>query len=138
VDVALVDTGPLVALFVRNDPDHRRVVEWLRNYRGRLLTTWPVLTEVCHFLLPEVALRSLAWIEAGGAALVAMPPEALAAVARMMEKYVDRPMDLADASLVWVANHIGVRNVVTTDRGDFAIYRAAHGKPFRNLLPAGD
>ena len=54
MNAALVDTGPLVALFVRNDPDHARVTSWLRNFRGRLLTTWLVLTEVCHFLAPAV------------------------------------------------------------------------------------
>ncbi len=62
MNAALVDTGPLVALFVRNDPDHALVSAWLRGFRGRLLTTWPVLTEVCHFLTPEVALRFLRWI----------------------------------------------------------------------------
>ena len=59
MNAALVDTGPLVALFVRNDPDHARVSAWLREFRGKLLTTWPVLTEVCHFLSSEVALRFL-------------------------------------------------------------------------------
>ena len=62
---ALVDTGPLVALFVRNDPDHPLVTEFLRGFRDRLLNTWPVLTEVCHFLSPAVALRFLRTVESG-------------------------------------------------------------------------
>jgi predicted nucleic acid-binding protein len=134
VRTALVDTGPLVALFVRNDPDHARVSSVMRGLRCQLLTTWPILTEVCHFLTPEVALRFLRWVEAGGATVVQVPEEELAAVIRTMEKYLDRPMDLADASLVWLAGHLGVREIVTLDARDFATYRTAEGKPFKDLI----
>ncbi|MBI3376607.1 MAG: PIN domain-containing protein [Betaproteobacteria bacterium] len=131
---ALVDTGPLVALFVRGDPDHASVTGFLRGFRSRLLTTWPVLTEVCHFLTPEIALRFPRWVDAGGAAAIGVPPEELGDVIRMMEKYADRPMDLADASLVWLAGQSGVREILTLDAGDFATYRTPRGKPFRDLL----
>lgn len=136
MNAALVDTGPLVALFVRNDPDHARVSRWLREFRGKLLTTWPVLTEVCHFLSPQVALRFLRWVEAGGAGLVELPADELAEVTRSMEKYLDRPMDLADASLVWLAGRSGVRDILTVDASDFATFRTPQGKPFRNVLAA--
>lgn len=134
MNAALVDTGPLVALFVRNDPDHTRVSAWLGGFRGRLLTTWPVLTEVCHFLIPEVVLRFLRWVDAGGAAVVEVPPDELAEVIRMMEKYLDRPMDLADASLVWLAGRSGVREILTVDTADFAVFRTPQGKPFKDVL----
>ena len=134
MNAALVDTGPLVALFVRNDPDHARVSAWLHGFRGRLLTTWPVLTEVCHFLTPAVVLRFLRWVDAGGAELIEVPPEELAEVIRMMEKYLDRPMDLADGSLVWLAGRSGVREILTVDKGDFAIFRTPQGKPFKDVL----
>lgn len=134
MNAALVDTGPLVALFVRNDPDHARVAAFLRAFRGRLFTTLPVLTEVCHFLLPQVALRALRWVEAGGAAVIDVPPDEFGEVIRLMEKYVDRPMDLADASLVWLAGRTGLREVLTLDVSDFAAFRTRQGKPFRDLL----
>ena len=134
MNAALVDTGPLVALFVRNDPDHALVTQWMRGFRGRLLTTWPVLTEVCHFLRPEVALRFLRWIEAGGASVVEVPLNELPALTAMMEKYADRPMDLADASLVWLAGHSGVRDILTVDAGDFGAFRTHQGKAFKDLL----
>lgn len=131
---ALVDTGPLVALFVRNDPDHALVAEFLRGFRSNLLTTWPVLTEVCHFLSPAVAQRFLRWVDAGGAAPIGIPPDELAEIIRTMEKYTDRPMDLADASLVWLAGQAGVREILTLDKGDFATFRTPSGKPFKDLL----
>ena len=137
MNAALVDTGPLVALFVRNDPDHGRVSEFLRGFRGRLFTTLPVLTEVCHFLLPQVALRAMRWVEAGGAAVIDVPADELGAVVQLMEKYVDRPMDLADASLVWLADRSGVREVLTLDAADFAAFRTRQAKPFKDLLSLG-
>ena len=136
MNAALVDTGPLVALFVRNDPDHARVTSWLRGFRGRLLTTWPVLTEVCHFLTPEVVLRFLRWADAGGLTVIEFPPAELAQVIDVMEKYPDRPMDLADGSLVWLAGRSGVREILTVDKGDFAVFRTPQGKPFKDLLSA--
>ena len=134
MNAALVDTGPLVALFVRDDPDHARVSAWLRGFRGRLLATWPVLTEVCHFLTPEVVPRFLRWIEAGGAAVIEVPPEELAEIIGTMTKYLDRPMDLADASLVWQAGRSSVRDILTVDKGDFVVFRTPQGKAFKDVL----
>lgn len=137
MSVALVDTGPLVALFVRKDPDHARVAAFLRDFRGTLLTTLPVLTEVCHFLTPQVALRAMRWVDAGGTGLVDVPPDELREVIGLMEKYVDRPMDLADASLVWLAGRAGVREILTLDAADFGVFRTRDGKAFKNLLGSG-
>ena len=134
MNAALVDTGPLVALFVRKDPDHARVTAWLREFRSRLLTTWPVLTEVCHFLSPAVGVRFLRWVESGGIELIELPAAELAEVIRSMEKYLDRPMDLADASLVWLAGRSGVCNILTVDAGDFATFRTPQGKLFKDVL----
>ena len=135
--VALVDTGPLVALFVRGDPEHRRVRSFFTKFRGSLLTTWPVVTEVCHFLEPGVAVRFLRWIESGGAAVVELPPEEAGSIADTMQRYLDRPMDLADASLVWLAGHSGVSDILTLDQGDFATYRTPAGEPFGDVLAIG-
>lgn len=137
MNAVLIDTGPLVALFVRNDPDHERVAIWLRAYRGKLLTTWPVLTEVCHFLSPEVTLKFLRWINSGGADIVELPAGELRNLIRMIEKYRDRPMDLADASLIWLAGQSGVREILSIDAGDFAIFRTPQGKSFKDVLTTG-
>lgn len=52
-----------------------------------------------------------------------------ARVRTLMEKYADHPMDLADASLVHVAERDGIRTVFTLDRRDFAAYRIARRPP---------
>lgn len=48
----------------------------------------------------------------------------------LMLKYADRPMDLADASMIWAAEHFGLRQILTTDHTDFAIYRTKTGQRF--------
>jgi len=51
-----------------------------------------------------------------------------------MRKYADLPMDLADASLVILAEHLGHGRILTTDTRDFDAYRWKERKPFENLL----
>ena len=44
-----------------------------------------------------------------------------------MERYIDHPMDLADASLVAAAEALGARRIFTIDRRDFETYRVRRG-----------
>jgi uncharacterized protein len=52
----------------------------------------------------------------------------------LMGKYADRPMDLADAALVRVAEREGMRKIFTVDREHFAVYRL-HGRVRPNIIP---
>src|SRR5690606_41583683 len=52
----------------------------------------------------------------------------------LIGKYVDLPMDLADASLVILAEELGHGNILSTDRRDFQAYRWKNHHPFKNLL----
>ena len=63
-----------------------------------------------------------------------IPQGAAAQIADLMEKYADLPMDLAAASLVWLADEVGVRDIITFDERDFSVYRLAGGRRFNNLL----
>jgi uncharacterized protein len=51
-----------------------------------------------------------------------------------MTKYADLPMDLADASLVVLAEHLGHGRILSTDQPDFRTYGWKQRRPFRNLL----
>jgi len=130
----LLDTGPIVAWLDRSDAHHRAVQSFLDGYRGELITTWPVLTEACHLVPASAAPLLLRWIERGGATLVDIPLTSLRAMATRMDKYADLPMDLADATLLWVAEHEGILDVLTLDRRDFGIYRTARGRLLRDVL----
>lgn len=134
VSIALVDAGPLIALFDRKDKMHADVSNFFSRFRGRLVTTWPVVTEVAHFLNVKQQRSFLAWLRRGGAQLVEIAPSALDDFDTMLAKYADRPMDLADASLVWLGHKLNVYKIITLDRADFSVYRDSTGKPFLNLL----
>ena len=130
----LLDTGPLVAWLDRDDAHHAVVQRWMAAYRGELLTTWPVITEACHLVPEHVAPKLIAWIEQGGATLAEVPVSSLRAIAARMDKYADLPMDLADATLLWVAEREGVMDILTLDKRDFGVYRTTRGRLLRDVL----
>ena len=118
---AVADSGPLLALFIRTDRWHDPVVQWLQaNPQVRLLTTWPVLTEVCALLAQrlgnETALNFLRWCQRGGVTIDAPTADALPAtqaqVMLICERFRDLPFDLADASVAEAAARHGVRHVL--------------------------
>jgi len=131
---ALVDTGPLVAWLDKGDGDHARCTAFFAKFQGQLVTTWPVLTEVCHLLPRHIVGRFMRWVAVGGVAVREMAPTAADDIATLMEKHDDLPMDLADASLVRLAEQTGIVEVITLDGTDFGIYRLPGGKRLTNLL----
>ena len=130
----LVDAGPLIALADHADKYHRPVKSYLNKFNGRMLTTWPVLAEVCHFLPEQVQIDFLRWANGGGISVVEMHETALSSLADWKEKYRDLPMDLAGASLIWLAQQTGVLDILTIDRKDFSVYRMPGGKSLHLVL----
>jgi len=127
--VTLVDTGPLVGLFDPRDPSHKRCCRALEEEPGPLYTTVPVLTEAFHLLTPgSRGCSALSeFVAAGGLTVWFLDDEALERSLELMESYADRPMDLADASLVVAAERLRTRRVLTLDRRDFDAYRLRRG-----------
>ena len=102
--------------------------------RGAFVSTWPVLTEVCHLIPADLAPRFLSWVSLGGLHLAELDGSALESMASWMRQYGDLPMDLADASLLRAAQEYGIRWIATLDRRDFGIYRLPGGESLDNLL----
>lgn len=136
--MVIADTGFFIALLNKNDASHRQAVQALRGVREPLITTVPVLTETCYILLvklgPQAPIRFLRSLDDGLAELVQFTPEDLERSARLMQKYSKLPMDLADASLVLLAESLGHGRILSTDRRDFHAYRWKSTKPFTNLM----
>ncbi len=129
--MTLTDTGPLVALLNRRDPHHANcVAATSRLDAGPLLTTWPCVTEAMYLLDRANGERGpqTLWemISKEMVELAELPLEVMVRMQDLMEKYINVPMDLADASLVAVAEARGLKQVFTLD-GDFRIYRLADG-----------
>ena len=122
----VVDAGPLVALIDRGEPDHGRCVDALSSLTAPMVTTWPALTEAMYLVgsaggwKAQDALWRL--LERGDLQLVPLDEALQKRTRALMSKYRDTPMDLADASLVAIAEALDVARVFTLDR-DFRIYR---------------
>jgi len=137
VSTWLLDTGPLVAYLTRDDPAHPEVAARLDDFAGRLITSSAVVTEAMHFLSPvRSGPRLLADFLAATATEVydlSAPPELLEAVA-LMETYADTPMDFADATLLLLAEALGIAEILTLDRRGFSTFRTRDGRPLLMVL----
>ncbi|MCG2721267.1 MAG: PIN domain-containing protein [Thermodesulfovibrionales bacterium] len=129
----LLDTGALVALLDRSEKTHKDCVEFLKQFRGDIFTTEPVLTEALYLLGPSVENQKtcISFILQGGTSLVPQSPDSLARAIRLMEKYNDIPMDFADATLVVLAEEAGIDDIFTLDYRGFRAYRIRGKKEFK-------
>jgi predicted nucleic acid-binding protein len=96
------------------------------------------MTEVSHMLAREKAFyaiqKMLGLCESGGLTLFHIDTQHIPRLKQLMEKYQDLPIDLADASLILLAEELGHGDIVSTDRRDFGAYRWKNQKPFTNLF----
>lgn len=131
----LIDSGPLIALFDRSDKYHLKVLEFMKTFKGELVTSWSVITEVSHMLdfNLQVQIDFLKWCEIGGVNFFEISQEELCDIRVMIEKYSDVPMDLADATLMYIANKQKIKNIISID-SDFDIYRTLKKQNLNNLL----
>lgn len=131
----LTDTGPLVAIFDESDEAHGRCAAVLKRTSPPLTSTWPVVTEAMYLLASLQAQDALlAMIERGALSLAPIETGDVPRIRTLIRKFRDLPMDLADATLVRVAEREGIRRVFTLDRRDFSVYRSGRGRPF-TLVP---
>lgn len=98
----LIDAGPIIALFNKNDTYHKKIKDFMKEYKGILLSTWPVVTEVSHMLdfSVQTQIDFLTWVNIGGIILEDIDNKDISRISELSRKYSDVPMDVADASLV--------------------------------------
>ena len=124
--MTLTDAGPIVALLDRGEADHARCVSALPGLSSPMLTTWPAFTEAMYLLGDAGGSRgqeTLWRLVERNDLTVANLDEALRQRAHtLMGKYADLPMDLADATLVALAESLNVTRIFTLE-SDFRVYR---------------
>jgi uncharacterized protein len=137
VNLWLVDTGPVVAYLDQKDPAHAEVGAAMDAFSGRSVTTPAVITEAMHFVsaTPGGAHALAELVDRSGMTVYDVcQPTDLREAARLMDRYSDTPMDLADATLVMLAEVLEVFDVLTLDRHGFSTYRTIEGGGFRLVL----
>jgi predicted nucleic acid-binding protein len=134
--LAILDTGPWVALIDRSESRHTKCVQWLKNFSGRLYSTEAVLTEVLYILNFSITAQcaALDFVLESVVEIVPSSTDSLKKTKNLMKKYADLPMDFADATIVCLATDADIQNIATFDKKDFTICKLPKKKSF-TIMP---
>jgi uncharacterized protein len=135
----LMDASALVALFNPLEENHASYVSKVAvcaKNKQRLLSTWPCVTEASYLLSPRSHCSMLTWLADGSVDIHNFETGDLPEFLDAMQQYSEPQktiMDLADASLYWLASKMGCISILTEDRRDFLRYRLPDGRAFEIL-----
>jgi predicted nucleic acid-binding protein len=132
----LLDTGVIVALLDRSERHHADCVDALDGVRGPLVTCEPVIAEACYLTrsipgAPEAILQNVA---DGTFQIPIQLSHCAAAIQRILKKYRDQAIDLADACLIHLASELQTGDILTLDN-DFKVYRWGTKRTFNPVSP---
>lgn len=134
----LTDTGYWLALTNSKDRYHQHAISVSSTLNEDPITTWPVISEAYYLIQREVgtssARRFLNFLHQQDIEIFALESAHFPRLDELTGKYSDLPMDLADASLVLLAEKVGHGRILSTDQRDFNAYRWKNHYPFENLL----
>ena len=134
----LFDASAMVALFRPSEVAHAHYRTLLMSQSPvyQLHSTWPCVTEASHLLQGSDRLALLRWIGRGAVQLFPVDAVQLLDITPTMQRYSEPPrsvMDLADATLYWLAQETGLTSIMTLDVRDFTRYRLPDGRAFEIL-----
>jgi predicted nucleic acid-binding protein len=127
----LIDTGAILALLDRRDRWHRPCAEAFPLLPLPLATSAAVLTELFHLLDDREASAAWGFVQSGAVTVLPITDQDLPDLEALMERYEDRPMDFADATLVLLARRESLTTIFTVDHDDFETYRIEGKRRFR-------
>ncbi len=134
----IIDTGFWLALADQQDTYHKPAKITLQKIDEPLITTWCVVTETCYMLLKRKGVLAqttfITAIANGSFDVFNLQAHHAPRIAQLMEQYSNLPMDLADASLVILAEELGHGRILSVDYRDFNTYRWKNKQPFQNLF----
>jgi hypothetical protein len=135
----VADSGGIYGLYDRHDSAHAGLRAVVERERDRLIIPCAILGEIDYLLrarLGASALRRfLSDVDQGAFFVEMLTPEDLRRCSALLIQYADLDLGLCDASVIAVAERLGIQRILTVDERDFRAIRSARGKSFR-LLPA--
>lgn len=130
----IADTSGLIAFFSESGPQHDAVAEWVEKNDPVMVVSPYVIAEVDYLVATrsgvEAELAVLAELSGGAYELAAMDAEDLAEATRVVRRYADLGIGLADASLAVLAKRYRTRTILTLDRKHFSVMRPLDGGVF--------
>jgi predicted nucleic acid-binding protein len=117
LNTVLVDAGPLIALFDRDDKYHEAVKDFLSKGQYKFVSTAAVLTEVSSILNFNAGAQIdfFEWILKKGVALCDVERGCASRIIQLIQKYSDMPVDFTDATLVLAAEKTGIHSIISVD-----------------------
>jgi hypothetical protein len=130
----IADTSGLIAFFSESGPQHDAVVAWLDSNDPVMVVSPYVIAEIDYLVATrrgvEAELAVLTELSGGAYELAAMDAGDIADAARVVRRYSDLGIGLADASLAVLAQRYRTRTVLTLDRKHFGVMRPLDGGLF--------
>jgi uncharacterized protein len=132
----ILDSGPLIAYFHTQDPDHVSVLRWFKEQAAKhtLITIDAVITEVAYMLSASVPLQTafLEWVSTE-VQIEHIPPVQYQEITAWMRAYSNVPMDFADACVLWLYTNTPKAQILTLDQRGFGVFRVAIGQRSKAL-----
>ena len=139
LNTILIDAGPLIALFDKDDNFHKKMIDFIRTKKYKFITTTAVLAEVSHMLdfNTQAQILFFEWVMKEGVIIQEIQQQDISRIIELTKKYSDRPMDFADATLVIAAEKTGIKKIISID-SDFDIYRLPGKVRIQNVFKKKD
>lgn len=127
--LVLIDAGPLVAYFDCHDDWHDEATEFIGAFKGQFVTSAPVITEVMWLLRSDYRVQNefLRLVSGGVIHQEALTAPDFGRIAELNTQYADLPADIADLSLLVIAERRNIHRILTLD-ADFQHYRVKRGQ----------
>lgn len=132
----LFDTSAIVAIFQPQEVHHSDCVEVLHLIDAPLVTSWPVITKA-HYLLRRDATAQAKLLSLAKSEVIRLPnldPNFIDWCIDFSKHYHDQEVQIADASLVWLAEEHDTNVVLTLDRRDFSTFKKRKGRQSESFL----
>ncbi len=131
----IIDTGPIVAFLNKRDNYHSWA-DFQLNYTLQLVTCEAVITEACFLLrnIPKGQETVLELLKRGLIKIDFDIEEEVEAISKLMKKYKDVPISLADACLIKMSEQIKNSTILTLD-SDFKLYRKNRVNVIPTIMP---
>jgi hypothetical protein len=136
----IADTGPLYALADVDDEFHVPVKTFVSKNRETVIVPGPVVVEVCYLIAENLGTHAeTAFLKSLAARELLLEQPTMRDLERsieILEKYQDAEFGMVDATVMAMAERLGIEKVMTLDHRHFAAYRPRHVEAFI-LLPSG-
>lgn len=138
IDTIIIDTGIVYALADRKDTWHKKSVDFMEKFGGRLILPSPAIPEVCYlmnkFLGEAVERKFLDSLIRRELLTEHFNIHDLKRSGEILKKYRDLNIGFVDASIVAISERLGISKILTADRRHFSAIQPGHCAAF-TLLP---